>query len=96
MDLEALMYPLRTFINAYIALMMVFFFYAMLSPAAKFRAGRTLAGSYALCLGSLLLSAVIYDYYVAKLVVTVLVLALGLGLLYRAPFLGACWPAPST
>ena len=86
MDLEALMYPLRTFINLYIALMMVFFFYAMLSPAAKFRAGRTLAGSYALCLGSLLLSAVIYDYYVAKLVVTVLVLALGLGLLYRAPF----------
>lgn len=83
MDLESLLYPMRTLVNGYIALLTALLFYGLLTPKPSLRKPLVFLGTFALCAGSLLVSLVLYDLYALKLAAGIVYLGLFSGLLYR-------------
>ena len=83
MDLESLLYPLRTILNGYIALLNTLLFYGLLSPKLSLRKPLVFLGTFVLCMSSLLISLVLYDLYALKLAVGIVYLGAVSGLLYR-------------
>ena len=83
MDLESLLYPLRTILNGYIALLNTLLFYGLLSPKLSLRKPLVFLGTFVLCMSSLLISLVLYDLYALKMAVGIVYLGAVSGLLYR-------------
>ena len=89
MDLESLLYPLRTILNGYIALLNTLLFYGLLSPKLSLRKPLVFLGTFVLCMSSLLISLVLYDLYALKLAVGIVYLGAVSGLLYRTKLVGS-------
>lgn len=86
MDMETLAYPLRVFINFYIALMNAILFRSFMTPKPKFRGIILFLATFGICIVSLLVTLLLYHHFVIKLVVACMILSLGTGLFYKTPF----------
>lgn len=88
MDIETMIYPLRTFINIiYIALMCGLLFSALFTPKANLRRAPVFLGTSALCFLCLIIALLLYEYYALKLGLTIFSLAIVSGFLYQTSFL---------
>ncbi|WP_417030048.1 sensor histidine kinase [Blautia hydrogenotrophica] len=88
MDMDTMMYPLRLFINVYIAFLNALLFYAILSPKAKLHKLVVWGGTFGICFSALLISLLLYHQYALKLGVVICYLAVLSGLVYQTPFSG--------
>lgn len=70
-----MMYPLRLFINVYIAFLNALLFYAILSPKAKLHKLVVWGGTFGICFSALLISLLLYHQYALKLGVVICYLA---------------------
>ena len=86
--MDTMMYPLRLFINVYIAFLNALLFYAILSPKAKLHKLVVWGGTFGICFSALLISLLLYHQYALKLGVVICYLAVLSGLVYQTPFSG--------